>query len=137
MHRREAREFVLTALYRREFLDTNLDELLEESSPGDQRGYIERLYHGILEHQSEIDEMLGQRTVGWKFERLALLDRNILRVGVYELLHCDDIPGEVALDEAVELAKKYGTEQARSFVNGILDRIWKDHRKPGKGATQD
>ena len=130
MQRREAREFVLTALYRREFLSTSLDELFEETDPGDQRGYIERIYNGILERQPEIDSMLGERTVGWKFERLALLDRNILRMGVYELLYCDDIPGEVALDEAVELAKKYGTEQARSFVNGILDRIWKANRAP-------
>jgi len=130
MQRREAREFVLTALYRREFLPTSLAELFEETSPGDQREYIERIYNGILERQTEIDEMLGERTVGWKFERLAVLDRNILRVGVYELLHCDDIPEEVALDEAVELAKKYGTEQARSFINGILDRIWKDNGKP-------
>jgi len=130
MQRREAREFVLTALYRREFLPTSLVELFEDTSPGDQRDYIERIYNGIIERQEEIDEMLGERTVGWKLERLAVLDRNILRVGVYELLHCDDIPGEVALDEAVELAKKYGTEKARSFVNGILDRIWKDKGKP-------
>jgi N utilization substance protein B len=129
MQRRKAREFVLTALYRREFLPTSLEELFEETSPGDQRDYIERIYEGILDHQPEIDAMLGERTVGWKFERLALLDRNILRLGVFELLHCDDIPAEVALDEAVELAKKYGTEQAQSFVNGILDRIWKDHAK--------
>ena len=136
MQRREAREFVLTALYRREFLSTSLDELFEETDPGDQRGYIGRVYNGILEHQPEIDAMLGERTVGWKLERLALLDRNILRVGVYELLYCDDIPGEVALDEAVELAKKYGTEQARSFVNGILDRIWKERRAPESTADE-
>ena len=73
--------------------------------------------------------MLAERTIGWRFERLALLDRNILRLGVYELLHCDDVPPEVAIDEAVELAKMYGTEQARSFVNGILDRIWKEHKE--------
>jgi len=136
MQRREAREFVLTALYRREFLSMPLDELFEETDPGDQRDYIERIYDGILEHQPEIDALLGERTVGWKFERLALLDRNILRVGVYELLYCDDIPGEVALDEAVELAKKYGTEQARSFVNGILDRIWKERRAPESTADE-
>jgi N utilization substance protein B len=58
---------------------------------------------------------------------LALLDRNILRIGAYELLYADDIPAEVALDEAVELAKKYGTEPARGYINGILDRIWKEH----------
>jgi len=128
MQRREAREFLLLALYRREFLPTTLDELFEETPPGDQQEYIEAVYGGILEAQTELDAMLGEKTIGWRFERLALLDRNILRLGTYELLYFDDVPAEVALDEAVELSKKYGTEQARSFVNGILDRIWKEHR---------
>ncbi|MBE0635413.1 transcription antitermination factor NusB [Candidatus Bipolaricaulota bacterium] len=128
MQRREARELLLTALYRCEFLPVALDEMFEEINPQDQRTYIETLFNGIQQHRSEIDAMLGAKTVGWKFERLALLDRNILRIGVYELLYFDDVPPEVALDEAVELAKKYGTEKARAFINGILDRIWKEHR---------
>jgi len=127
MQRREAREFLLAALYRREHVDAPLDEMLAEVNPGDQRGYIETVFEGILERLDEIDRMIGERTVGWRFERLALIDRNILRLGVYELLYLDEVPPEVAMDEAVELAKKYGTEQARSFVNGILDRIWKEH----------
>jgi len=129
MHRREAREFVLTALYRREFLPTPLSEMLEDVDARDQHSYIDNVFHGVLAHQEEIDRMLAERTIGWRFERLALLDRNILRLGVYELLYRNDIPPEVAIDEAVELAKKYGTEQARLFINGILDRIWKEHRE--------
>lgn len=129
MQRREAREFLLTALYRCEFLPTTLEELFKETDPEDQRSYIETVFNGIRDHQPEIDQMLGAKTIGWKFERLALLDRNILRLGLYELLYFDDIPPEVALDEAVELAKKFGTEQARKFINGILDRIWKEHRE--------
>jgi len=128
MQRREARELLLSALYRCEFLPAALEELLEETDPEDQRSYIETVFNGIRERQPEIDRMLGEKTVGWRFERLALLDRNILRLGVYELLYFDDVPPEVALDEAIELAKKYGTEQARKFINGILDRIWKEHR---------
>lgn len=128
MQRREAREFLLSALYRCEFLPATLEELLEDTNPEDQQGYIETVFNGIRERQPEIDRMLGEKTVGWKFERLAVLDRNILRLGVYELLYFDDVPPEVALDEAVELAKKFGTEQARKFINGILDRIWKEHR---------
>lgn len=127
MQRREARELVLTALYRREFLPTSLSELLEEIDPGDQRAYIDRVFNGILERRDEIDARIGERTVGWRFERLALIDRNILRIGVFELLYLDEVPPEVAMDEAVELAKKYGTEPARAFINGILDRIWKEH----------
>ena len=129
MQRREAREFLLSALYRCEFLPATLEEMFEETDPEDQRAYIEAVYNGIHDHQPEIDRMLGEKTIGWKFERLALLDRNILRIGVYELLYFDDVPPEVALDEAVELAKKFGTEQARKFINGILDRIWKEHRE--------
>ena len=128
MQRREARELLLTALYRCEFLPAALEELFEETDPEDQRDYIEAVFNGIRDRQPEIDKMLGEKTVGWKFERLALLDRNILRLGVYELLYFDDVPAEVALDEAVELAKKFGTEQARKFINGILDRIWKEQR---------
>ena len=128
MQRREARELLLTALYRCEFLPAALEELFEETDPEDQRDYIEAVFNGIRDRQPEIDRMLGEKTIGWKFERLALLDRNILRLGVYELLYFDDVPAEVALDEAVELAKKFGTEQARKFINGILDRIWKEHR---------
>ncbi len=129
MQRREAREFLLSALYRCEFLPATLEELFEETDPADQREYIEEIFNGIRERQPEIDHMLGEKTIGWKFERLALLDRNILRIGVYELLYFDDVPPEVALDQAVELAKKFGTEQARKFINGILDRIWKEHRE--------
>ena len=128
MQRRDARELLLTALYRCEFLPAALEELFEETDPEDQRDYIETVFNGIRDRQPEIDRMLGEKTVGWKFERLALLDRKILRLGVYELLFLDEIPPEVALNEAVELAKKFGTEQARKFINGILDRIWKEQR---------
>ncbi len=127
MQRREAREFLLCALYRREHVETSLPEMLAEVDPGNQRGYITAVFEGILGRLEEIDRMIGERTIGWRFERLALIDRNILRLGVYELLFLDEVPPEVAIDEAVELAKKFGTEQARSFVNGILDRIWKEH----------
>jgi len=134
MHRREAREFVLSALYRREFLDVPLEEVLGEIDPGDQRGYLQRTYCGVVERLAEIDALLGGHTVGWRFERLALVDRNILRLGVYELLHAPDVPAEVAMDEAVELCKKYGTERAQSFVNGILDRVWREHRDGLEGT---
>jgi len=133
MQRREAREFVLSALYQREFTGATLEELLEEQTPGAQLEYITTTFQGILERQPELDATIGERTVGWRFERLALIDRNILRIGVFELLHDDDVPPEVAMDEAVELAKKFGTDNARSFVNGILDRIWQDASESGEG----
>ena len=133
MQRREARELLLSALYRCEFVPATLEDVFEDTDPEDQREYIETVFNGIRDRQPEIDSMLGIKTVGWRFERLALLDRNILRIGVYELLYFDDVPAEVALDQAVELAKKFGTEQARKFINGILDRIWKEHRESTSG----
>lgn len=136
MHRREAREFLLAALYQREFLDTSLEEMLAEVDSGDQRDYIERVFSGVLAHREEIDARIAQRTVGWRFERLALIDRNILRLATFEILHLPEVPPEVAIDEAVELCKKYGTERARVFVNGILDRIWKED-KAEDNATRD
>jgi len=129
MQRVEARELVLSALYQREFLPTTLDEILADVDPGEQRAYIERLFTGIIDRREEIDALIGAHTIGWRFERLGLIDRNVLRIGVYELLYDEEIPPEVAIDQAVELAKKYGTEQARVFVNGILDRIWKEARE--------
>ena len=130
MNRHGAREFILRALYQREFVDTPLSEMLSEEDPGEQREYIERVFNGILSHLDEIDELLGEHTVGWRFDRLSLIDRNILRLGAYELLYSDDVPPEVAIDEAVELAKEYGTENAQAFINGILDRLWEE--KKGK-----
>ncbi len=137
MQRREARQFLLRALYQREFVDTPLDEMLAEVNPGDQRRYIERSFSGILTHLDQIDTLAARHTIGWRFERLALIDRNILRLGIYELLFCPDIPPEVAIDEAVELCKTYGTDRSRVFINGILDRIWKEQGLPAPQGKTD
>ena len=126
MQRREAREFLLNVLYQQEFVERSISEMLAEIDPGDQRDYIKQVFIGITARRDEIDDLIGQHTVGWRFERLALIDRNILRLGVFELLYLSSIPPEVAINESVELCKKYGTERAQVFVNGILDRIWKE-----------
>ena len=126
MHRREAREFLLGALYQREFRDFCLEDLVDDVDPGAQREYIEKVYSGIVGHAAEIDKLIATRTTGWRFERLSPIDKSILRLAVYELLYMPDIPPEVAINEAVELSKAFGTDQARVYVNGILDRIWKD-----------
>jgi N utilization substance protein B len=126
MNRRSARESLLRLLYQREFVETSLDEALSGIDPGRQRTYMEQVLSLLRAHQPEIDAQIAGRAVGWRLERLALMDRNILRLGICELLYVSEIPPEVAIDEAVELAKRYGTEQAPVFINGILDRIWKD-----------
>lgn len=124
--RHQAREAVLRCLYRWEFLDLPPEELLaEEGGLGKEQGFAQALLEGIRTHQPEIDRLIDQRAQGWGLDRLALVDRNILRLALFELLYTDT-PPEVVIDEAVELAKEYGTEQAPKFINGILDRVWKE-----------
>lgn len=125
MRRHEAREVVLRLLYRWEFKDLPPEELLSEEDLDDQGDFIRERVTGILAKKGEIDAIIDRRAKGWGIDRLATVDRNILRLGIYELLYTD-IPPEVAIDEAVELAKAYGTEKAPSFINGILDRVWKE-----------
>lgn len=126
MRRRKAREIVLRLLYQRDFRDISVDELLKEYSYRD--SYIDKTLRGIGEHSQEIDNLISERAKGWRLERMVSVDRNILRLGIYELLF-SQIPPEAAINEAVELAKKYGTEKSGSFINGILDRVYKGEKK--------
>ncbi|UCF09730.1 MAG: transcription antitermination factor NusB [Candidatus Bipolaricaulota bacterium] len=127
MDRHEAREFVLGLLYQRELTDDdNAETALQEADLGEQRSFAESLYRGVRQRLSELDRLLSTRTHGWRYERLSIVDRNILRLAAFELLFLDEIPAEVAIDEAVELCKSYGTDRSPTFVNGILDRLWKE-----------
>jgi len=128
MRRRKAREVLLQLLFQREFRPASLEELLAEDSLGDQEDYVRRSLQGIIEHQDEIDRIITEKAVGWRLERLVSVDRNILRLGIYELLY-SEIPGEIAINEAVELSKKYSTEHSHIFINGILDRVFKEYRE--------
>lgn len=115
--RREARRKILTALYRSEFLDES--EHIEGS------GFEESVYRGVIDKRDQIDELIGKYAKGWRVDRLAILDKNILRIGIFEMLYLDPpTPPEVMINEAVELAKTYGTEKSPKFINGILDRLW-------------
>lgn len=121
---------MLKALYGSEFVQGRVDldgELLAEN-PGEQRDFIEEVYQGTLNHREEIDKLISSFTVGWKVERLAVLDRNILRMAIYEMLYSEGTPAAVVMNEAIELAKEYGTDNAPKFINGILDRIWKENK---------
>jgi len=81
------------------------------------------LVGGVLEHQPRIDSLISEVAENWRLDRMAAIDRNILRLGAYELLYCVDVPAKVAINEALELAKRYSTAQSSRFVNGILDRL--------------
>jgi N utilization substance protein B len=126
MDRHSARRIVLELLYQHEFSPELVDEALAERSSGDQQAFIAGRVEGVRRHLEQLDGLLAPRTQGWRYERLAAVDRAILRLGAYELLLAGDVPPEVVLDEAVELCKAYGSERCGTFVNGILARLWKE-----------
>ncbi|MFQ5794316.1 MAG: transcription antitermination factor NusB [Candidatus Bipolaricaulia bacterium] len=124
MKRRTARESALKILFQKEFCDVDLNEVrgLE-----DQAEYVRNVITAIDEHRIFIDKLISQTSINWRLDRMAIVDRNILRLGVCEILFIEGVPIEVAINEAVNLAKKYSTDEAAKFVNGILDRIWREH----------
>lgn len=93
--------------------------------------YAQALVRGTLEHRQQIDDMIRGQADNWRLERMPAVDRNILRLAVYEMLFETDIPKLVVVDEAIELAKKFGSEQSGRFVNGLLDGLLKQHTFPG------
>lgn len=99
---------------------------------GEAFSYARYLVEGTVEHQEEVDELIRGQADNWRLERMASVDRNILRLAVFELLHEEDVPKLVVMDEAIELAKKFGSEQSGRFVNGILDGLLKQKKFPGR-----
>ena len=85
--------------------------------------FVDNLVHGVLKHQAEIDARITAQLENFTLARLSTTDRNVLRLAVYEMFYCTDIPPIVAINEAIELSKKFGTEESGSFVNGVLDRL--------------
>lgn len=93
--------------------------------------YAKALVSGTLEHLDEIDGLIRQQAEHWRLERMPAVDRNILRLAIFEFLYETDVPKLVILDEAIELAKSFGSEQSSRFVNGVLDGVLKSHTLPG------
>ncbi len=87
------------------------------------RAFAERLVAGVRAHQNELDALIGKYATNWKVSRMQIVDRNILRLGAYELLWLDEVPAKVTVNEAIELAKDFGDDEAAKFVNGILDKV--------------
>jgi transcription antitermination protein NusB len=94
--------------------------------------FTRRLVQGVAHNLAEIDKRIEEASDNWKPERMAAVDRNILRIGVFELCHCDDIPATVSINEMVEVAKGFGSENSASFVNGILDKVRLQYPSPQK-----
>jgi N utilization substance protein B len=97
-------------------------ELPDESH----RAFAELLVTGVHQHLAEIDALIGQASRNWRLERMARVDRNLLRLAVFELKHLPDVPAKVAINEAIEIAKRFGTAESPAFINGILDHCLMD-----------
>ncbi len=131
--RRKARESALQFLFQDDFAASDirrqgLDERFELFCNLYQvnrkaRPYTLELLQGIWQNCDHIDSLIGQCAKNWRLERIAITDRNLLRIGVYEMVYCADVPPQVAINEAVEIAKRYGTEDSPAFINGILDAV--------------
>jgi N utilization substance protein B len=96
------------------------------------RVFSDMLNYGIYEKMEEIDAIISKHATNWQLKRMAVIDRNILRIGVFELLFLNEIPPKVSINEAIELAKKYGDKDSSKFVNGILDKI---HKSESEGVS--
>jgi transcription antitermination protein NusB len=126
--RRRAREIALQVLYQLDIESSEAKEVLdlywENFKPTVKaREFCQRLVKGVLQNQDSIDQLIQENAENWTLKRMAVIDRNILRLATYEFLHCPDIPFKATLNEAIELAKKYGTDDSGGFINGILDKI--------------
>lgn len=140
--RRKSREAALQFLFQDDFLDR--DRSLDEIGLGQRfadfsilyqinkkaRPYALDLLSGIVERLDMIDAAIREHATNWRLERIAATDRNLLRVGIYELMFADDVPAQVAINEAVEIAKRFGGEDSPSFINGVLDSVQQSHQTP-------
>src|SRR6516162_10674792 len=126
--RSRAREVALQLLFQRD-LNKRIDRAVLERFVRDRlrddtlMPFCLGLYDGVIAQQADIDRRLSEAAENWRLVRMAAVDRNVLRLGAYKLLHTPDTPPKVALDEAIELARRYGSAESPAFVNGVLDRL--------------
>ncbi len=138
MKRRRAREYVLQILFQIEITGNKLsDDVLNEfwkdkDEATEVKEFTQSIVSGTIEHIVPLDEIIKNAAEHWSLDRMAVVDKNILRAAAYELIYRADIPASVAINEALEIAKKYSTEESASFLNGILDKIAKEKITVGK-----
>lgn len=149
-NRHLARAIAMQSLYEWDFRKENTKQLedlvrhnLKEFAPSfDDHGFISAVVHGVVEHKDDIDALIQQFAPEWPLEQITIVDRNILRIGIFELKFSDDIPPKVAINEAIELAKTFGGESSGKFVNGVLGAIYKKmladgEVEPGEARAAD
>ncbi|MBN2536954.1 transcription antitermination factor NusB [candidate division WOR-3 bacterium] len=140
--RRLAREAALEVLYRLDLVgdepEDTVDDILQRRNPSDEaESYLRRLVESALGHQDEIDRTLVRHLRRWRLARLRYLDRAILRLACAELLFFDDVPPKVSINEAVDVARKFGDDESGKFVNGVLDGVFRElqeEKAPGPEA---
>ncbi len=135
MSRRTARKNAFLALYQSDVIGRPVAEILERwrEYRGDIYAYTERLARGVEGEKEALDALLGEVAVGWPVHRMSAIDRAILRLALYEMLHVEDVPAEVATGEAMELAKGFSGEEAPQFVGGVL----RGAREAGLGVAEE
>jgi N utilization substance protein B len=144
--RREGREAAVQYLYQ---LDLNGQELTTgvpefwrlrcapgTNPPPKTQAYAKELVDGVCSRLAEIDEQIKRLAANYELNRLAAVDRNILRLAIYEMLYCPDVPPVVSINEAIEIAKRFGSEDSGRFVNGILDRVRSELKRPAREPQQ-
>ena len=132
--RSQARESALKTLYQMDITKDTPDQALKvffrhHRVPISSQPFVSHLVQGTAQHLAQIDEMLSRHATNWALDRMAIVDRNILRLGVFELLFNEETPPKVVINEAVELAKRFGTTDSGKFVNGVLDSVHKTEKK--------
>lgn len=140
--RREGREAAVQLLFH---WDLNVRKALDETALAGfwqlrvanqaTREFATRVASGVIAAQEAIDEKISRYTANYELKRISAVDRNILRMAIYEMLFCNDVPPIVAINEAIDIAKKFGTEESGKFVNGVLDRVKLDLNRPLRTAT--
>ncbi len=135
--RHEARMWAVQLLYQLELNRTGTDEAFElfwqDRTPTNKvRAFTEELVRGVIGKRDEIDARLATCVQNWDLKRMAVVDRNVLRMGAYEMMHREDIPPVVTINEAVDVAKELSSRESGQFVNGILDRLLKDLGRPAR-----
>tara|TARA_B100000315_G_scaffold210427_1_gene206682 strand:- start:2253 stop:2669 length:417 start_codon:yes stop_codon:yes gene_type:complete len=132
--RRKSREHTLKILYRRDITNEDINEVIknywkENNINSAITVFSEQLAKGTADNLEKIDDYIKEVSEHWAIDRMGVIDRNLLRMAVHELLFMEDIPLNVTIDEAIEIAKKFGTDDSANFVNGLLDKIKKDLEK--------
>ena len=133
--RRDGREWALQIIFgldlnTRDDLDAVMDYFFEVHAESDSRtrAFVDGLVRGVVEHRLTIDACIEKYAEHWKIRRMGVVDRNVLRIALYELMFCEDVPSAVILNEAIDIAKYFSSMESGKFVNGILDRALKDIR---------